>query len=74
MVPALLGLSVLASLLRKGATQGMAPAFILGANLSDGLEGFFVAASALLGALGSFLLGSNTASNLAFGSVQAVWP
>jgi L-lactate permease len=50
----------------------MAPATILGANLSDGLDGFFIAGSALLGALGSFLLGTNTASNLAFGRVQAV--
>ena len=71
-MPALLGSLVLVAMIRKGETPVASPAYIIGANVSDALQGGFIALSGALGALGSFFSGSTTVSNLTFGRVQSV--
>jgi lactate permease len=49
-----------------------APAFVLGKVLEDWFQDAFIIISPLLGALGAFISGSTTVSNMAFGDIQMI--
>jgi lactate permease len=65
---ALLGAMVFVKLIMLGGTESRAA--YIGKNLSDGLGPYWQFIGVYLGALGAFLSGSNTVSNLVFGPVQ----
>jgi lactate permease len=67
-IGAFLGALVLVKLLMAGGEQSAAA--ILGRGLAAGAGGAWPYFAVYLGALGSFFSGSNTVSNLTFGSIQ----
>lgn len=66
---ALLGALVFVKLMMAG--EGNSSTMILGHSLAGAAGGAWIYCAPFLGALGSFFSGSNTISNLAFGSIQA---